>query len=215
LVIVPWTIRNAVTFHRLVPVSTQSGFALAGIFNDESRKYPGYPGNWVLPERTRRYAALFSVRRLNEAELDRRLRSGALSYAISHPAYVAEETALNALRILSLAPNAPVASAADDQQVGLKPNWVRPFSLSWLVLSAVAIVGLVMLLRRPAVARGPLFVWITPFLMVLAAAPSIGSHRYRAPAYPFVIFLAAVALAELTARLGLATEQRGAISPRR
>jgi 4-amino-4-deoxy-L-arabinose transferase-like glycosyltransferase len=203
LMVVPWTIRNAITFHGFVPISTQSGFALAGIFNDEARIYPGYPGTWVLPEVTRRYSPLYRHPTVDEARLDRRVRSRALSYAVDHPFYVFEETGLNALRILSLAPGAPIENSSDDQQIGLKPNWVRPVKWSWFVLGAIAIFGVVLLLRRPAGRRGPLFVWITPALMVLAAAASIGSHRYRAPAYPFVIFLAAIALAELAAQLGL------------
>ena len=33
----PWTIRNAIVFHRFIPVSTQLGSALAGTYNDQAR----------------------------------------------------------------------------------------------------------------------------------------------------------------------------------
>jgi 4-amino-4-deoxy-L-arabinose transferase-like glycosyltransferase len=203
LVIVPWTVRNAFTFHRFVPITTQSGFALAGVFNDGARTFPSYPGTWVLPEVQTRYAHMYQDRSLNEVRLDQKQRSSALSYAIHHIPYAAEEVGLNFLRILSLAPSARLANHADDLQLGVKPHWVQPLKWSWFVLGAIAIGGIVVLLRAPPSRRGPPWFWTIPVLMVLVAAAVIGSHRYRVPAYPFAIFLAAIALNQVGIMVGL------------
>ena len=53
LTVVPWTIRNTLEFDQLVPFTTQSGFAMAGAFNDEARDFPAYPATWTLPQETR------------------------------------------------------------------------------------------------------------------------------------------------------------------
>jgi len=48
--------------------------------------------------------------------------------------------------------------------------------------------------RPPRIPQGPLFLWLVPILMILAAAPIAGLPRYRLPADPFLLILAAIGL---------------------
>src|SRR3954447_13768925 len=44
LIVLPWTIRNAVVMHAFVPVSDQDGYTLAGTYNSTSR---AHSGEWI------------------------------------------------------------------------------------------------------------------------------------------------------------------------
>ena len=79
--------------------------------------------------------------------------------------------------------------------------------VGYWVLAALALIGLFALFRRPAERRGPWVIWLVPVLMVLAASWLISSTRYAVPAYPFMVFLSAIAVVDLIepflrARLG-------------
>jgi hypothetical protein len=86
------------------------------------------------------------------------------------------------------------------------------------VAAALGILGLLAILRSgwrdlpgggraPLLPRGPLFLWLVPVLMILTAAPIAGLPRYRLPADPFLLILAAIGLVWLSDRL-LATRGR-------
>jgi hypothetical protein len=186
-----------------VAISTQGGYALAGILNDQAREFPGHPGTWQVPSRVRAYRAAFARADLNESELERELRRDATAYALDHPLYVAEEAALNALRIVDLIDEAPVATDADRLQLGLSPRMAQAGTVSFFILAAISAAGIVVLRKRPPGRRGPAFVWLAPILIVLAAAAISGSSRYRAPAYPFMAVLGAIAVVDGARRLGL------------
>ena len=200
LAIVPWTIRNLIEFDRLVPIANQSGFALAGQYNDEARGNREFRATWVAPAVTTRYAPIYRRRDLNEAELDSKLRSKAREYAVDHPRYVLKATALNTLRALELIDSAPTPTKADLRQRGLGSVAGEVDRISFYVACLLAIAGVVVLVRRGRSRRGPLFLWLVPVLMLAAAVPILGSPRYRAPTEPFVLLLAAIALGALTAR---------------
>jgi len=200
--VAPWTIRNLHTMRGFVPVSTQTGIALAGTYNDATdrdriactRCWP-----WGLSP-----ADLDLVLRsgLDELEIDRTLRARALQYAARHPAYVARAAGWQTARMLGAGGIAFERMVVADA-VAEGPDWAR---LAWLTLigfwvtTASAAVGAFSRRAR----RTPRFVWLVPAAAFLAAALVLGTSRYRAPADPFLILLAAcgaVALGDATRRL--------------
>lgn len=202
ITIVPWTIRNSDEFDRFVPFSTQTGFGMAGIFNDAARDYPGYPGTWIVPQRTARYKPIFAVKGQNEAELDSSLRGSAGDYARDHLGYFVEATVLNTLRTLNLAPADPLSAHADEEQLGIGRTAARLVQASWYLAILLGILGAIALIRRPRDLRGPLFIWVVPVLLLLAATWVIASTRYRAPVYPMAAMLIAIGIHDFAPRLG-------------
>lgn len=200
LTVLPWTVRNTLEFDQLVPFSTQSGFAMAGAFNDEARTFPGYPATWRLPQETERYTPIYERTDLDEAELDQELRSSSVDYMTDRPGYVVEATIRNSLRTFELMGLEPNSQVADEQQLGLSTGAARTVKAGYFLLALLALAGLLSLARWPAARRGPWWIWLVPVLMVLAAAWVIASTRYRIPAYPFMVFLAAIAIVDMLER---------------
>ena len=200
LAVVPWTVRNAVVMHHFLPGTTQTGFALAGAYDDESRTDRETPARWHNPAGTREYRPLYLKRGIDEVELDSQLRSKAVDYIGDHPGYVPKALWWNTLRVFDLA-----ASNRDDarglrRERGLTVTEDRIARFGGYAGLALALVGLVLLLRMPRGRRGPAFMWLVPPLMVVGAMFILGNARYRAPLDPFIVLLAAIALARLTPR---------------
>ncbi len=200
LTLAPWAIRNAQTFDRFVPITSQTGFALAGTYNPEAENFPGYRATWILPQATARYAPLYERRDLDEVALDEVLLEDALAYALARPAYALEATALNGLRTFELLPQDPASALANARQLGLSPRAAALERLSFYLLAVLAVIGLALMRRRPREQRVPWFVWLVPVLLVAAALPILGSPRYRAPLYPFVVLAATGGVAALLRR---------------
>ena len=103
LTISPWTIRNAVTFHRFIPVSTQLGSALAGTYNDQARLDKQNPASWRaimhIPEFSDIYARL---KQTPEPVVEDELRARSKAYIRKHPGYVLTVAEWTSLRMLDL-----------------------------------------------------------------------------------------------------------------
>jgi 4-amino-4-deoxy-L-arabinose transferase-like glycosyltransferase len=208
LVMAPWAVRNTVELHRFVPISTQGGYSLAGAYNPFAQAI----GRWVGPQFQGPYVRLFHRPDLNEAELDAELRRRALDYARAHPGYVLELSGRGILRMLGLeATNTEVSFKSGGSPIG--PLTVALADAANLILLAAAIVGGVLLVTGRGPPRAPAFVWAIPVLLVLPAIPILGGIRYRAPADPFLVLLAAVAVTWAWSRLSLARDHRPAQSP--
>jgi len=79
-----------------------------------------------------------------------------------------------------------------------RPRWVTVLGMWWYYpLAVLAIVGAVML-RRRRVRIWPLA--IPPIIVTLGAIPSYGQTRFRVPAEPVIVVLAACAITLLAAR---------------
>ena len=202
-VIAPWTARNAVEFGRFIPVTTSTGYTAAGIYNQGSFDDDRAAGAWRNPQIVPEYTALFRTQGIDEATVDATLRRETREFALEHPLYVAESAGWNLLRMMELMGGSVVdaeGEAVYDRGVGSELSWWERAGIALAVLLAVlGVTAMVRSGRReggpPRIARGPLFMWLIPILIVLAAAPIGGLPRYRLPADPFLLMLAAIGAA--------------------
>ena len=192
LVIAPWTVRNAVALDRFVPVSTQSGYTLAGTYNAGADSDRRYPAAWRPPV-PEAQAILARKGPLDEAELGDELRAEAWRYVRSRPAYALEVAFWNSLRLAHLD---GLGYAREDNfhlGVGHKLSDAGAVGL-WLLLP-LSLFGALLALRR----HTPWLFWAVPAAM----APTIfvvAEIRFRAPIDPFLLMLAGLALGELVSR---------------
>lgn len=230
LTILPWTLRNVDEFGRFVPITSSLGFALAGTYNQASLNDDAHPGSWRTPVVTSDYGVLFHTPGIDEGTLDATLRSHALRFAWDHPSYVAEVTGENMLRLFEVDGGSVVGAHNVGGQLVADPRVVAvgrgigsatpAAERVGLVLAAVlALLGIVAIVRsRPTagadqagprrVPRGPWFLWLIPIVMIVAAAPVNGLPRYRTPADPFLLILAAIGLLWIWDRASAARRRR-------
>lgn len=209
LVLVPWLVRDAAEFGRLVPVTTSAGIAASGTYNEASYRDSGSHGAWRNPQVVPELTPLFRTPGLDEVAVDAELRHGAREFALSHPGYVAEVSAWNLLRLFEIAGGSVVdarGNVVSERGIGSATPASERIGLAFVVI--LAAVGLVAMARSrpreagrpPRIPRGPLFLWLVPILMILLATPIAGLPRYRLPADPFLLILAAIGLTWLWER---------------
>jgi 4-amino-4-deoxy-L-arabinose transferase-like glycosyltransferase len=186
LVVLPWTIRNAIELDAFVPVSTQDGFAIAGQYNDTSERNGS---RWLPPNGVPAYRHFFRDRGLDEAGLNSDLRSAALDFAVNHPAHIVAAGFWNTLRLFNL--DDPIAlerqAAAD---LGEPDTLARLSVYGFWLLAALAILGCL----AGAARRIPLFIWLVAGAILVSIMFIAGLTRYRTPADFLLILLAAPAL---------------------
>ena len=188
VVMAPWAIRSSTALDAFVPTTTQPGLALAGAYNDVSREDEQFPAGWrppVMPP----YDAVLRERGIDEAELESRFRSEALDYAADHPAYPFVVVFWASVRMLNLADADLEEQSTREAGAGEGLVPVNRYALWALLVLAVA--GATTRAARAA----PTWLWLFPVLLWLGVAIATGATRYRAPVDPFLILLAALALA--------------------
>lgn len=193
LVLVPWTVRNASLFHRFEPVTTGTGYALAGAYDHEAQSSKRFPAKWQAPfldvDRV-----LQAEPRANEAEISSRLTGMAWHYISEHPGAVLKTAYWSTRRLLGLSGPGFERTLAPYEGY---PRWLAGVSVyAFWLLAALAIAGACTAAAR----RVPRALWACPALMFLASVPFDGSARYRSPADPFVLMLAALALLAVAGR---------------
>jgi 4-amino-4-deoxy-L-arabinose transferase-like glycosyltransferase len=206
LAVAPWIVRDAAEFGRFVPLTTSAGIATAGTYNEDSYDDSGSHGAWRNPQVVPAFTPLFVTPGIDEAEVDATLRRRARDFAWQHPAYVAEASAWNLLRLFEITGGSVVdahGETVDERGIGSATPTAERIALAIAVI--LAAIGLVAMVRSrpreagrpPRIPRGPFFLWLVPILMILIAAPIAGLPRYRLPADPFLLILAAIGLAWL------------------
>lgn len=193
LVVLPWTIRNAVEFGTFVPVSTQSGIVLAGTYNEQSRTDSEFPGAWRPPNSVPDYAPLFRDETLDEAELDAELRARALDFLADHPVYPLSVGWHNMARLLHLGGDEFEAFQAADRNLTAKEADIGRFS--FYVLALMAFGGAI----TPIARRAPWPIWLIP-VSFAAVSLAQGMVRYRVPMDPYFVLLAACLVASILVR---------------
>jgi len=194
LVVAPWTVRNAVELEGFAPVTTEAGSALAGTYNNATRNDRRWPGAWRPPARLREIAPVLDPVRGDEPAEQRALTRRSLDYMADHPGYVAHVGGRNVWRLSGLA-------GRDWWQFSGRtlslPRWTADVSgVAFLLFLALAGAGAFTAAARAA----PRWLWLMPVLMLLSVMFVVGETRFRAPIDPFVVLLAALAVAALTGR---------------
>jgi 4-amino-4-deoxy-L-arabinose transferase-like glycosyltransferase len=199
LVVAPWTARNAEAFGELVPISTQSGFTLAGHFNDRAGADGPTQAANVLPSVLPQYAGLFHRPGLDEADIDGRLRADARRFAWRRPRYVLESLRLDTARMFDLGGAASFTSRWDQERdiTALRRTADRA---GIALLCLLVVLALVARVPRARLREAPAWLWAVPALMYLSTAPVVGNPRYRSALDPFLVLGAAAALAWIAER---------------
>ena len=203
LTVAPWTIRNALVVHRFVPVSTEIGYTLAGTYNQASRADRHWPAVWKEAEHgaSPEYSPLVfyaSVQRWDEVAFGERLLDAALADIRSDPAYLLKVAWWNGVRMFHLGELDFAVANLRDTSIPAGPAWLE--IVGFYALGVLALVGLCTRRARQA----PAWLWLVP--VCLAATVFVtGFIRFRAGIDPFLVMLAALAvagIAEAAPRVG-------------
>jgi 4-amino-4-deoxy-L-arabinose transferase-like glycosyltransferase len=189
LVLSPWLIRCWIAFDQPVLISTNSGDLIAGANCDATYAGP-LLGGWA-------FGCLGDgAPGGNEADVSARLRDRGLDYAVDHAGRLPVVVAARVLRPWGLfRPSEQIALRVAGEGQRRRVDWIG-LACFW-ALAPLAVAGVVLLRRRGQ----PLFIVAAPFvLVVIVSATGYGVLRFRTPADPAVIALAAVALDALLAR---------------
>jgi 4-amino-4-deoxy-L-arabinose transferase-like glycosyltransferase len=197
ITIVPWAIRNAIVLHRFIPVSDETGITLVGTYNAASAANPVVPYKWRL------YYGIPGERplirqagTLTEPELGDRLLHQAFHYIGDHPFSPLAAGFHNTLRLFELEGTFAWHASAKALDIPTRTAEVGVFSF-WL-LCLIAIGGLF----TRAVRTAPRWLWLVPLLLALSVVlVNVETPRFREPVDPFLIMLAACAIAALGTRL--------------
>jgi 4-amino-4-deoxy-L-arabinose transferase-like glycosyltransferase len=201
--VTPWIVRNAVVMDQLT-MATEADYLLAGVYNPTARHDPDLPGAWRPVSLVPSLRPLLKDASLDESELSEKLRDRALDYLTDHPFYVLEAGFWNTLRLfdLSAGHGFAVRNYADVGQGRGAADWA---TYGFYGLAVVAILGAFTVPAR----RAPAWVWAVPVLLVAGVVFLAGGYaRYRLPVEPFVVLLAALALAAAWDRLRRAETPR-------
>jgi Dolichyl-phosphate-mannose-protein mannosyltransferase len=213
LVILPWTIRNALVMHTFIPVSDETGITLVGTYNAPSAANPQVPYKWrifygIPGERP----LIHEASTLTEPQLGAKLQSQAIHYIEHHPISLVQVLYHNTLRLFEL--EGDIAWKDSAKAVSLPAEVARTGVTSFWILCGLALLALATRRARSA----PWWVWVIPLLLGLSVVlVNVETPRFREPVDPFLILLAAAGLSAvvdwLIARLRRAPVRREAGDP--
>lgn len=202
VVMVPWTVRNFHVFGSFVPVSTENGSALAGTYNSATAHRDDYPALWAPPV-IQLKAVTDANPRLNEAQISSRLTSLGEDYIKAHPGYPLLVAFWSSVRMLNLPGPGLERYAATYEAYPKTLTLISVYSF-WVV----AILALIGLASRRWRGTG-VAIWAVPGLLILLTVFFSGDTRYRSPADPFILMLAALGALALAQRLRAWRAARG------
>jgi 4-amino-4-deoxy-L-arabinose transferase-like glycosyltransferase len=187
VVLVPWTIRNYDVFGRLVPVTTEFGYTVAGTYNPLAQGRHDYPALWIPPLVD--MVPYFRQRPgANEAQVSGKMLSDGLSYISDHPGSLLRTAYWTFLRLFNFQGPGFEHYAAPFEAYPPALAEISVFAF-WVVL-ALAIAGAF----THAVRAVPKAVWGCAAVILLSCLLLEGSTRYRSPADPFFVLAAAPAV---------------------
>jgi 4-amino-4-deoxy-L-arabinose transferase-like glycosyltransferase len=188
IALLPWTIRNTVAFHQFVPITTETGYALAGTYNDTAAHDRSRPTLWI-PPIPQAEALLQEHPGFNEAQLGDRLLSQSLDYVSAHPAYPLRVAMWSALRLFNL--TGPGFERWSARWEGYPPDLAVWSVWGFYIAAIFMLIGF----GTAAFRRAPWALWCCPLAILLSTLLFAGLTRYRSPADPWIVILAALGLA--------------------
>jgi 4-amino-4-deoxy-L-arabinose transferase-like glycosyltransferase len=197
LMILPWTIRNEVVMHRFIPVSDETGITLVGTYNVASAAYRPVPYKWrIFYGIPGEKSLIKEAGTLTEPEIGDKLQSQAFHYISKHPLAPLAVAYHNTRRLFEL--EGTFAWKASAAAIDMPLDIARIGVVSFWILCLLALVGAFTRLARTA----PRWIWFVPLLMALSVVlVNVETPRFREPVDPFVILLAAAALASAADRI--------------
>jgi 4-amino-4-deoxy-L-arabinose transferase-like glycosyltransferase len=197
LTIAPWTIRNAVVMHRFIPIADETGITLVGTYNPTSAAAQPVPYKWRLYNKiVGERPIVKAAHHMSESALSNRLQRQAFHYIADHPFSPLVVAYHNTLRMLEL--EGSFAWHASAYAQGLRPTTAIWGVIGFWVICTLALLGAFTRLAR----RAPGWMWAVPLLFALSAVlVNVETPRFRAPVDPFLILLAACAIATAGARV--------------
>jgi 4-amino-4-deoxy-L-arabinose transferase-like glycosyltransferase len=198
LTIVPWTVRNLLTFHAFVPVSTEVGYTLAGTYNQASREDHHWPAVWKEAEHgaSPEYASILfyaSTQRWDERRLGDRLLAAAIADIRHDPAYVLKVGMWNTIRMFHYGELDFAVRNLRDTGIPRVPALLEIFGFYPLGILALAGIG------TGRARRAPAWMWLLP-LCLASTIFVTGFIRFRSAIDPFLVMLAAQAIAAVLER---------------
>ena len=186
LVLLPWTIRNAIRLHRFIPVATNIGFNYLGGQNQFS-----LPHNNILcafDEKRWQVIDRSALETMNEADFDRLLLRQGLEFARTHPGLTVRRSAERLLYYWWGSPFIRRYNPEQGRVNMLLMTLVMPFFLIglWVAVRARSRYGLVLMA----------LLWQSAFYMHFAIR-----GRYALPAHPLMLLVAAAGAVALLDRL--------------
>jgi 4-amino-4-deoxy-L-arabinose transferase-like glycosyltransferase len=198
LVIAPWTIRNALVFHRFIPLSTEIGYTLAGTYDQASRNDHRWPAVWVEAEHgaSLEYGEILfdaEIHRWNEPTYGDHLLAAAISDIRRDPAYLLKVGLWNSLRMFHLTEQDFAVGNLSGTDIPRIPALFEIYGFYPLALLALG--GLLTRRARSA----PRWLWLVPVCLATTVFVT-GFIRFRSPIDPFLAILAALPVAALLDR---------------
>jgi len=203
VLVLPWTIRNATTFHRFVAVSNNFGAVLLGANCDGA--YHGVHEGWWDFGCVGAFAGESPQNRIgptsmNEADVYTRWRNEGISYALDHPGDFVRVMPARVARTWGLYWH-PANQLDNDLTEGRNRTLQIIGYVVALVLLPLMVVGGVLLWRRAPARRGVVLILAAPVaLTVVISALTYGTTRFRIMAEPTIAVFAAVALVAVVER---------------
>ena len=185
LVVVPWTIRNAIELDGFIPISVQDA-SIAGTFNPTSAALTDGDKFAWLPVADRDKDLFDPERPMAEKDLREELIRRGRAYIADHPTAVAESLYWNGRRLWDL--RGPGKAKRDATFEGRNTRVATLAWVAWWIAFPLALLGLWRLRRNR-----PLVLSVVAFAVGLTLTYGFqGGTRYRAPAEPLTIVLAAL-----------------------
>lgn len=180
LVLAPWSIRNYHTFGRFVPIATQEGLTLYASYWPPVKNGRLIWGTLPGPEDPTVAAA---ANLGDEASASKYFRSVTLQRLRAQPGYFFRVIPSKMISLLvpldwEILPHAAGSS--------------RSLNVGYLLILLPSVFGFLLLLRKPQPNRWLL--WMVPITVLIQTIFFYGSPRFRLPAEPIAILLAAVSL---------------------
>jgi 4-amino-4-deoxy-L-arabinose transferase-like glycosyltransferase len=192
VVLIPWTVRNYNVFHTFVPVTTETGYAIAGTYNAQVQHQRRNPALWSAP-----FAGTATILRsdptANEQQISSRLETMGLDYIRAHPSSLLKTVFWNTVRMVWPSPGLERYLAPYE---GYPARLAQLSAYGFWLLLVLAVIGAAVPLTR----RAPWALWMCPLLVYLTTVGLEGTTRYRSPADPFLILPAAIGVLALVDR---------------